>query len=174
MPEQTEGEKPEVTAPPSQTEAHIKSLNAEAAGYRVERNELRKTVEELNARVKAYEDEGKSEVEKLANKVADYEAKLAEKDRVINETAKRSKIMIEVSKLPVVDPDAVYRLLDVSAIENPADIKKAIGALLKEKPYLVKDSGPPTPGAGGTPLKSKKSPDEQFAQMLRQSVRKQV
>jgi seryl-tRNA synthetase len=172
MPESTEGQTPEVKEPQSSTEAHIKSLNAEAAGYRVERNELRKTVEELNAKVKAHEDEGKSEVEKLASKVADYEAKLAEKDREINETAKRSKIMIEVSRLPVIDPDAVYRLLDLSAIENPADIKKAVAALLKEKPYLVKEAGPPTPGAGGAPLKSKKSADEQFAQMLRQSVRK--
>jgi seryl-tRNA synthetase len=174
MDETTEGQTPEVTTPEPRVydEAHVKSLNAEAAKYRVERNELRKTVEDLTARVKSHDDEGKSELEKLASKVAEYETKLAEKDREMKETAKRSKIMIEVSKLPVIDPDAVYRLLDVSAIEAPTDIGKAITALLKEKPYLVKESGPPTPGAGGAPLKSKKSADEQFAAMLRQAVRK--
>ena len=165
MPE-PEGTMPEGSEPKSYDESYVKELRGEAAGYRVERNDLRKRVEELDTKLKSFEDANKSEVEKATERAAKAESALADKEREIAEAQMRYKIAAEAQKLNIVDPDAAYKLLDRSLIdEDPGSVKKALASLIKEKPFLVA-SQPPTPGVGGPPVQGKKSSDEQWVDLL--------
>ena len=173
MPEETpEGQEPEGTEEPKTfDEGYVKELRREAAARRKNEKALEKRVEELDAELKGLRDKDKPEIERLTEEKAALERKLQEKDQEITENAKRSRIIAEAMKLNVVDPDAVYRLLDPSTLEDPEDVKRAIAALLKEKPWLIKDATPPTPGTGGPPVVGKKSPDQMLTDMLKRGAR---
>lgn len=164
---------PEVSQPKTYDESYIKELRGEAASYRIERNDLRKTVEELGNKIKGFEDGNKSEVEKITERAATAERALADKEREIAEAQIRSKVISEASKLNIVDLDAAYKLLDMSQIdENPASVKKALTSLIKDKPFLVKSNQPPSPGVGGPPVQGKKTSDQMWVDMMKKGVRK--
>jgi len=173
MPEETDGQEPEVEEPRTYDEAHVKKLNREAAGYRVERNELKKQVEGLTAEVKGFKDQSKSEVERITEEKAKLERDLADKDREMVEAAIKTEVMMEAAKLNIVDPGMAYLALDLSEIdaEDSASVSKALAKLVKDKPYLLK-SEPPTPGAGGPPLQGKKSPSDMWVDVLKQGLKK--
>jgi seryl-tRNA synthetase len=175
MPEGTpEGQETEGTESKSFDESYVKELRSEAAKYRTERNELKKQVEALAAKDKEREDSGKSEVEKLAGRIAALEAEKVTLEKAAREKDMRAMVVSEAAKMNVVDSDAVYRLLDLDGVEELADIKKALTVLLKEKPFLIKEEGPPSPGAGGQkpPSGSKKSTDQQLVDMLKAGAQK--
>lgn len=163
---------PTVAEPKTYDEGYIKELRSEAAGYRVERNELRKTVEDLASKVKGFEDGNKSEMEKQIERTAKAERALADKDREMGDMLTQSRIVSMASRMNIVDPEAAYKLVDLSSVdvEDPKSVEKALQGLVKRKPYLAKT--PPTPGVGGPPVKGKKSADQEFAEKLRQAVRK--
>ncbi len=171
-----EGQEPEGNEdePRNFDESYVKELRAEAAGYRVERNELKKQVEALAKAQKDREDSKKSELERAQAKVADLEKTIADKDAAMAKASLRAMVLSEAAKLNVVDTDAVYRLLDLDSIdEDPASLKKALTALLKEKPYLVKEDAPPSPGVPGPPVKGgKPSTDQMMADMLKAGAKK--
>ena len=173
MTDSTEGTTPEVTTgetePKTYDEGYVKELRAEAAKHRTERNEARKAVEDLTTRVKGFEDANKSELQKLADDKARLEQELAARDRDVTEREVKVKVTSAAAKLNIVDPDAAYLLLDLASIdaEDSQGVTKALKALVKEKPYLIRGSAPPTPGVGGPPVKGKKSIDQQYAEMLK-------
>lgn len=150
-------------------EAYVKELRGEAAKHRTEKNVLKKQVEELDAKVKGFTDANKSEIEKITERATAAETALADKDREIAEGRVKTKVLTSAAKLNIVDPDAAYLLLDLNSVdpEDAGSIDKALKALVKEKPYLLRGSAPPTPGVGQKPVKGKASPDQQFADMLK-------
>lgn len=170
MPEETESQEPEVK---TFDEDYVRSLRSESAKHRSERNELRKTVEELDAKLKGYEDKSKSEVEKITEEKVKLERALADRDREAVEKDVKMQVMAEASKLNIVDPGMAYLALDLSLLdpEDSKSITKALSSLVKDKPYLLK-SAPPTPGAGGPPVQGKASPNEQFLAMLKQGAKR--
>jgi predicted RNase H-like nuclease (RuvC/YqgF family) len=171
MPEETEGQEPEVK---TYDEDYVRSLRSEAAKHRTEKNELRKQVEELDAEVKGFKDASKSEMERIVEEKAKLERDLADRDREMAEAAVKAQVFAEAAKLNIVDPDMAYLALDLSEIdtEDVKSVSKALVNLVKEKPYLLK-SEPPTPGAGGPPLQGKKSPSDMWVDVLKQGLKKQ-
>lgn len=143
----------------------LKESNAESAGRR-------KRLEELEAAEQARQQAQMSDAEKavaaqkaLSDKLAQYEQQLATQ----RQENVRLEVMLAAQGLAIIDLDAAYRLLDVSALEfdeatgKPTNVEKALKDLIKAKPYLVKQeqkgSGMGTPAplnqqqrkAGGTP-----------------------
>jgi len=117
-------------------------------------DELKKAADKL----KKLEDAQKTDAEKTTQRVADLEKSDAEKGKLLKERTTRYEVMLAAQKLNIVDPDAAYRLLDLTTIEFddeglPKDVEKALKALLKARPYLEakpKGNGPPeTPKADG-------------------------
>ena len=151
-------------------ESYVKELRGEAAGYRVERNELKKHVETLADEVKGFKDANKSEFEKAAEKMAEAEKLIADKDLEISEVKLRYEVISESAKLNIVDPDVAFKLLDPSVVEEKG-VTKALSLLIKEKPFLLKDSTP-SPGAGGSPITRKKSTDEMWVDMMKKGAKK--
>ena len=172
MAETTEGTTPEVTTetePKTYDESYVRELRSEAAKHRTERNEARKRVEELDSKVKGFEDANKSELQKLADDKARLEQELAARDRDVTEREVKVRVTSAAAKLNIVDPDAAYLLLDLASIdaEDSQGVTKALKALVKEKPYLIRGSAPPTPGVGGPPVKGKKTTNQMFSDMLK-------
>ena len=170
MPEETETQDVEVK---TFDEDYVRSLRSESAKHRSERNELRKTVEEMDAKLKGYEDKSKSEVEKITEEKVKLERDLADRDREMAEAALKAKVYSEASKLNIVDSEMAYLALDISSLdpEDPKSVSKALTSLLKDKPYLLK-SAPPTPGAGGPPVQGKPGPEQQFLNLLKQGAKR--
>lgn len=79
------------------------------------------------------------------------------------------KVHTAAAKLNIVDPDAAYLLLDLASIDpdDSQGVTKALKALVKDKPYLIRGSAPPTPGVGGPPVKGKKTTNQMFSDMLK-------
>jgi len=170
MPEETEGQEPEVK---TFDEDYVRSLRSESAKHRSERNELRKTVEELDAKLKGYEDKSKSEVERITEEKMKLERDLADRDREMAEAALKAKVYAEASRLNIVDSEMAYLALDISTLDpdDPKSVQKALSSLVKDKPYLLK-SAPPTPGAGGPPVQGKPGPEQQFLNLLKQGAKR--
>jgi hypothetical protein len=116
---------------------------------------LTKERDELAGKVKTFEDNGKSETEKLTGKITEAEKKLADAES----RAKRISVQIAVEraarKKGVVDEDAAYRLLDTSRVEYEADgitpknVDALLDELLKAKTWLVGQSGGSDGGNSG-------------------------
>jgi len=170
MPEETESQEPEVK---TFDEDYVRSLRSESAKHRSERNELRKTVEELDAKLKGYEDKSKSEVEKITEEKVKLEQALADRDREMAEAALKAKVYSEASRLNIVDSEMAYLALDISSLDpdDPKSVQKALSSLVKDKPFLLK-SAPPTPGAGGPPVQGKPGPEQQFLNLLKQGAKR--
>jgi len=170
MPEETETQDVEVK---TFDEDYVRSLRSESAKHRSERNELRKTVEELDAKLKGYEDKSKSEVERITEEKMKLERDLADRDREMAEAALKAKVYAEASRLNIVDSEMAYLALDISSLDpdDPKSVQKALSSLVKDKPFLLK-SAPPTPGAGGPPVQGKPGPEQQFLNLLKQGAKR--
>jgi hypothetical protein len=122
---------------------YVKRLRAEAAEYR-------KRLRELEQTVKQHEEAKLSETERLQKRLAELEREQAAWQRERQERTLKYETMLAASRLGIVDPEAAYRLLDLSKVEfdddgNPTNLDKALQELLKAKPYLA---GHATAGAG--------------------------
>lgn len=170
-PKESEGQEPEeIQTDEGQTETfpreHVEELRKENAKRRADNKALAQQVEELTRFKQEIEDANKSEVEKLTSANKELEQKLVAEQAAVRETAIAASVKLEASKQGAVDPDAVYRLIDLSMIEfddrGVKGVDKAVKALLKDKPYLVSNAEdtapPPVPGAGGAPIKG--APDK--------------
>ena len=112
---------------------YVKKLRAEAARYRKERNEL-------EARVKAFEQERMTKEEQAAQKLKELE----EREKALTERMRSSNLRAAImtagaGKLASVD--AAMKLLDASTIEfdednNPVGVEAAVAQLLKDYPFL--------------------------------------
>lgn len=128
----------------------LKEANSESAGRR-------KRLEELEAAEQARQQAQMSDAEKAAAAAETLKQELAARDAQIaslQQAAVRYEVMLEAQKLGIIDLDAAHRLLDPQALEfgedgKPTNVEAALKALVKEKPYLVrqeaKSSGVGTP-----------------------------
>lgn len=122
---------------------YVKRLRAEAAEYR-------KRLRELEQTVKQHEEAKLSETERLQKRLAELEREHAAWQRERQEHTLKYETMLAASRLGIVDPEAAYRLLDLTKLEfdedgNPKNLDKALQELLKAKPYLA---GHAAAGAG--------------------------
>jgi len=125
---------------------YVRKLRAEAADYR-------KRLRELEQTVKQHEEAKLSETERLQKRLAELEREQAAYQRERQERTLKYETMLAASKLGIVDPEAAYKLLDLTRIEfdedgTPRNIEAALKELLKAKPYLAAQpaaiSGSPT------------------------------
>lgn len=132
---------------------YVRKLRAEAAEYRKRLRELeQKAQEQENAKL--------SETERLQKRLAELEREQAAYQRERQERTLRYETMLAASRLGIVDPDAAYRLLDVSRIEfaedgTPANIEAALKELIRVRPYLAAQ---PNSGSPTNPARSQGSP----------------
>lgn len=127
---ETQGQEPE-----SFDAEYVRKLRAEAAEYR-------KRLRDLEAAVKKQEEAKLSETERLQQRLAELEKEQAEWQRERQERTLKYEVMLAAGKLGIVDAEAAYKLLDLSAIEfdedgNPTNIEKALRGLIAKRPYLA-------------------------------------
>lgn len=106
------------------------------------------------AQEKAAKEQGEFQTlaEQRQARIAELEADSAAKETKLKETQMRYAIMAEAASAGAVDPEAVYALLDKSALEvddagQVKGAKQAVKALLEAKTYLKK----PGTGTKGVP-----------------------
>lgn len=115
-------------------EAYVRKLRAESARYRTQMSKLEEQLKGLN-------DAQLSEKERLQKRVAELERQHVDEERERQERTLRYEAMLMAGKLGLVDPDAAYRLLDLTAIEyddngKPSNLEQAMNDLVKQRPYL--------------------------------------
>lgn len=176
MPEETEGTTPKVeeTEPDTFDREYVERLRGESASYRTKLRETEKRVEALSSKLSEYEDSQKSELERLTDEKARLEREIIDRDRAIAETAIKADIQVEAASMGLRDPDAAFKLIDISSISyddgKVAGTKKALEKLIKDKPYLIEEeTPPPSPGVGGEPIGSadSKDIDKQFLNWMK-------
>ncbi len=133
---------------------YVKRLRAEAAEYR-------KRMRELEQAVKQHEEAKLSETERLQKRLSELEREQATYQRERQERTLKYETMLQASRLGIVDPEAAYRLLDLTKIEfeddgTPKNVEAALKDLLKAKPYLA--SQQPSSIASTNPARSAVSP----------------
>ncbi len=128
-------EREEVRVDPA-LKAELDEARKQAAKYRTE---LREVQEKLGR----YEQEKLTEQEKLAKRAEQAEKAAQELQAKLRETAIRAEVMTTAQRMGVRDPDAAYKLLDLSTLSvsdetgQVSGVEDALKALLKAKPYLV-------------------------------------
>lgn len=168
MPDEENGTETQEAEVKVYDESHVRKLNAEAAANRVRAKEAEAKVEDLAKKIQEYEDRDKSELDKALSKLAEAEATNDNLISQMKEIAVRDRVISECQKLEVVDPEAVYKMLDIQALaDDPKAIKKAVENLIKSKQYLVKRSQPPAPGVGGRPIQGKPTADQQMVNLFK-------
>lgn len=128
-------EREEVQVGPA-LKAELDEARRQAAKYRTE-------LREVQERLSRYEQEKLTEQEKLAKRAEQAEKAAQELQARLRETAIRAEVMAVAQRLNVRDPDAAYKLLDISALSvddstgQVSGVEDAVKALLKAKPYLA-------------------------------------
>lgn len=122
----------------------------EARKLRREAQTLRKRLAEFETAEAKKREAELSEAEKQAKRAAELEAQLAAMQAAQREQIVRYEVMLRAANRNVVDPEAAVKLIDLSSLEfdeegKPTNIDKALDALLKHKPYLVKSEAAPPP-----------------------------
>ncbi len=122
---------------------YVRKLRAEAADYR-------KRLRELEGKVKAEEEAKMTEQERLQKRLAELERQSTEYQQTIQTRTLEYEVKLHAARLGVVDPEAAYRLLDMKQVEfdedgKPANIEKALRALIAAKPYLAGGGGQISP-----------------------------
>lgn len=141
------GQDPSTAALPSgSAEADNQALSpgvheAELRRARKQVAELRQRLKEYEAKVAQYEAAQKTETERYRDRVAELERAVAEAERQRQELLIRSSVINAAYRLGAVDPDAVFRLIDLSKVDfdedgNPIGVEEAVKELLAARPYL--------------------------------------
>jgi hypothetical protein len=123
--------------------AEAESGLLEARKIRRENANLRKRLADFEAAEAKKNEASLSEAEKQSKRAAELEAQLKAVQTAQQEQIVRYEVMLRAAALNVVDPEAAVKLIDLSSLEfdesgKPINIDKALSALLKQKPYLVK------------------------------------
>lgn len=150
------GQDPEDDFDKERALATIRKLRETEKAAKTQRQEL----DQLRAQLTAFEDAKLSQEERIAKQIETLQTQLADKERReaeltkrVQEQALRFAVVTEAAKLQIVDPDAAYKLLDLSEVErdedgNATNLGKVLKDLVKAKPYLVAQQ--PTPAASPT------------------------
>lgn len=156
--------------------AEMMSLD-EARKLRREAQNLRKRMAEIDKQAEERRQAELSEVERATQRASTLEQELAAMRKQITERTVRYEVMLRASEMSVVDPEAAVKLLDLDGLEAGDDgmpdgnaIDKALKALLKSKPYLVKQAtvAPETNAHQG---KNKQADDKAREEELRRRYR---
>lgn len=127
-----------------------------------------KRADEAAKKVKEYEDKDKGELEKATERVTELETALAEKDKVISDLRFDNAFALSPKHSwhdPAVVLDLVRKRDDVTIGDDGSvkGLEKALDAIAKEKPFLVKgdsdSGGDGTHGASGSSTGSGKKND---------------
>jgi len=132
-------------------------VRTEAKNYRLKLRETEGKVEDLTSKIQSYEDANKSKEEKLASEKTELEKELE------SARSKNNNLLMEIAvnavskKLNIIDPEAAFLLIQGQVSIEDGEVKgvdKALKDLVKEKPYLVGESGKPIPepGTGTKPV----------------------
>ncbi len=137
-----EGQEPE---PKTYDADYVRKLRAEAAKYRKERNEFEKRLKELEEAEKQRERAKLDEVERLKLERDEALARAQEAMTISQRRLMRSAVIAEAAKMGFLDPTDAWRMIDENeiTINDEGDVvgaDKAIKALAKAKPYLLKKS----------------------------------
>lgn len=158
------------------TQAEVDAIIQKRLGREKKKNQGKdQELEELRtaaARLKELEDAEKTEVEKLRDEVGQLKGQLEDEEgslTVRQAELKERIVRLEVRKVALelgfIDPDDAYLLADLSEValdENTDEVtgvEKALKALVKGKPHLVKgeeDEEPPASGKGTPPRGGKR------------------
>jgi hypothetical protein len=151
---------------------YVKKLKAEAKEYRQGKAALKKEKEEIEARLKALEDEKLSETEKDKKKISELEKQLTDIQGSIKQKDIDNLILKSVSGKNIIDLDTASILVknELSGEEEITDqvVLKAVDKLIKDKPYLI-SSTTPNPSNGNfskTNNEAKKTGVDALAKLL--------
>lgn len=119
--------------------------------YRQENSSLRKRLKAQSPAAPAKPGEGDTDAAELQRTVAQQQERLRQGEV-------RYAVAVESARMGIVDPEAAYRLLDTEDIDfdsktdKPTNVKEALTALVRERPWLRQTQqrgGSADGGAGG-------------------------
>jgi hypothetical protein len=136
----------------------LKESNSESAGRR-------KRLEELEAAEQARVQAQMSDAEKATAAAQKLQDELVAKDQqvtALREMTVRYEVMLKAQEMAIVDLDAAVRLMDMGALEfgedgKPTNVEAVLKALIKAKPYLVKQDSR-SPGMGTPAGRASRAP----------------
>ncbi len=156
-PEAQPTEKPKTeTSPEVETfsKEYVQELRSESAKYRTRAQKA----EEQN---KAHDQEQLSEIEKAQAIATEATAKVTGLENLLTAERTRNAVTLQATRMDFRDPGDALSLIDVSGLSfdeetgkpTTKSVKGSLETLVKDKPYLVKDSeqspGSADGGAGG-------------------------
>lgn len=105
-----------------------------------------KEYEALKAKVQEHETAQLSEKEKADKRADEAEKKAQAAETRVKTVSLRASVERHAHKLNVIDDDAAYRLLDLTAVEyddngEPQNVEALMKVLVKDRPYLVAPEG---------------------------------
>ncbi len=103
---------------------------------------------ELQARLDEIENQGKSELERERSKRTEYEKQAGELSARIQNMERSGWIRTAALAAGFEDPDDAVAFISASSVESDADAEKAVKALAKRKPKLLRDEKPAPPQIG--------------------------
>lgn len=123
-------------------------------------NAANKEAEKLRRELKAFQDRDKTDLEKAQERADAAEKRAAELETGRKADKTRTAIIAAAATAGAVDPEAVYRLMDVDTLAvdddgTPTNAASAVAKVLKDKPYLggrtatteARDRGEPAKGS---------------------------
>jgi flagellar biosynthesis GTPase FlhF len=137
--QQTPTGAPQAGDPKTYDEAYVQQLRREAAENRVKRSEAEK-------KLKEFEDAQLSEAEKARKEASEAKAQLEQMQSQLKERTIRAEVGALAAKLRLADVDAAYQLMNRGGVEfdeqgAPKNIEALLTSLVKDKPFLVSQSG---------------------------------
>jgi len=122
--------------------AYVRKLRAEAAEYR-------RKLRELERDLRKRDEEKLSETERMRVRLSELERELTQRELALREHTLRYETMLRARDLGIIDPDAAYRLLDLSEVEydesgRPTNIERLLRELIRKRPYLAGNSASAT------------------------------
>lgn len=115
------------------------------------------------SRLKTIDDGQKSELQKTQDELNQLKRSNTELITKQKDLITQHEVTLEADKLGIVDPDAAYRLLDLSQLkygedDKPNNVEEVLKGLIKSKPYLVGDGS-----SAGNPPKTHNDSDPVLA-----------
>ena len=132
-------------------EDYVKELRSESAKYR-------KRAQEAEAQNKAHDQESMSEIEKAQTIATEATAKVTGLENQLTAERTRNSVTLEATRMDFRDPGDALSLIDVTTLTfdeetgrpTTKSVQGSLKTLVKDKPYLVKDSeGSPGSADGG-------------------------
>lgn len=121
----------------------LKDVNAESAGRRKRLEELESAETQRQQAQMSEAEKATATAKRLNDELAARDARLAS----LQEQTIRYEVMLAAQAMQIVDLDAAVRLMDREQLEigedgRPTNVEAVLKALIKAKPYLVKQAAP--------------------------------